>query len=170
MEEGDVGSVEVYYRVRLRDFLDNDFDNRDAVNQAPAFARSSISAIPSVTSRSATSSTARYIHDTDDANQFAYDGHEVNFGAAWSFPFGTSVLLDYAYRRERYPENSQFTPANPITEGRLDKVHQLAFTVRQPIGEHFRIVAGYFGTFNGSNDPTFDYDRSIASLGVEVSL
>jgi tetratricopeptide (TPR) repeat protein len=171
MDEGDVGRVEVYYRIRLRDFLDNDFDNRDAVNQAPGIRQIFYLGAPE-----------RYVsvgyqfdredpnHNTDDANQFAYDGQEVNCAGGWTLPFGTSLLLDYAFRREQYPKNSQFTPANPTSEGRRDKVHELAFTIRQPIGEYFRVVAGYYGTFNGSNDPTFDYDRHIGSIGVEVSL
>lgn len=171
IDEGGLGRLETYYRVRLRDFLESDFDVRDAVNQAPGIRQVFY-----------LGEAARYLsvgyqfdredpnRNTDDANSFAYDGHEVNFGMGWTFPFGLAAQLDYAYRREQYPEDSLFTAANPTRQGRLDKVHQLAFLARQPIGDHVRLVAGYFGTFNGSNSPTFDYDRHIVSLGVEVAL
>jgi len=171
IDEGGIGRLETYYRVRLRDFLDSDFALRDSVNQATGIRQVFYLGAPE-----------RFLaagyqfdredpnHNTDDANRFAYDGHEVNFALGWAFPFGASAELDYAYRREQYPENSLFTPADPREQGRRDKVHELAFVARQPIRDYVRIVAGYFGTFNGSNSPTFDYERHIVSLGVEVSL
>jgi hypothetical protein len=55
-------------------------------------------------------------------------------------------------------------------EGRLDKVHLLVVAFRRPIGPYLHVTASYFGTFNGSNDDQFDYDRHIVSAGVEVSF
>jgi tetratricopeptide (TPR) repeat protein len=171
VDEAGRGRLDTYYRVRLRDFLESRFDVRDSVNQAPGIRQVFYLGAPE-----------RYFavgyqfdredpnHNTDDANSFAYDGHEVNFALGCTFPFGLSAEADYAYRQEQYPAGSRFTVANPTREGRLDKVHQVALLARQPIWGPLRVVVGYFGDFNGSNDPTFDYDRHIASIALEVSL
>jgi tetratricopeptide (TPR) repeat protein len=169
VQEGDLGRLDVYYRVRLRDFLESAFHDRDAVNQAPGIRQ------VVYLGQSDRYLSAGYQFDREDpnrntniANSFAYDGHEFNCGAGWRFPIGLLAQLDYAYRQERYPENSLLAFGG-TSEGRLDKVHQLTVSFRQPVGEYFHLVVGYFGVFNGSNSPTFDYDRHIASLAVEAT-
>lgn len=168
--ERDLGRLDVYYRVRLRDFLESDFKERDAVNQAPGIRQVFYLDTPD-----------RYVsfgyqfdredpnRNLDIANSFAYDGQEFNCGAGWKFPFGLLAELDYAYRRERYPENSLIAFGSTSSEGRLDKINQLAVSFRQPLGEYVQVVIGYFGVFNGSNSPVFDYTRHIASFAVEAT-
>jgi hypothetical protein len=177
VEEGSFGRTEVYYRVRLRDFKGSEFEARDAVNQAPGIRQYLYLGSPD-----------RFLttgyqfdredpnHDTNDANRFAYDGHEVNLGIGWDLPGEVVSRLVYAYRREQYPENSLYgnslfdsTPGTvTTTEGRLDKVHQVMAVLRRPLGSYLQVTAAYLGTFNGSNDSEFDYDRHIASLFLEA--
>lgn len=174
-DEGSVGRVELYYRFRLRDFLDNDFAERDGFNHA-AGARQFIYL----------GGTDRYIsagyqfdrEDPDAAlstttdprgpDRFAYDGQEVNLGAGVTLPGEVRTDVGYAYRREQYPSGS--LNGFPDPEGRLDKVHYIVLVLRRPIGPYLQIVAGYFATFNGSNDPNFEYDRHIGSIGFEASF
>jgi hypothetical protein len=56
------------------------------------------------------------------------------------------------------------------TEGRLDKIHEVAVVLQWPFAKHFELLAGYYGMFNGSNDRIFDYDRNIASLALQASF
>jgi tetratricopeptide (TPR) repeat protein len=176
-EEGEFGRTELYYRARLRDFKGSEFNERDSVNQAPGIRQYLYLGSPD-----------RYLqagyqfdredpnHNTNDANRFAYDGHEVSLGLGWDLPAEISSQLVYAYRHEQYPEDSLYanslfdsTPGIVTThEGRLDKVHQVIAVLRRPLGSYVQIYAAYFGTFNGSNDSEFDYDRHIASLFVEA--
>ncbi|HSD11316.1 MAG TPA: hypothetical protein VLF14_10040, partial [Candidatus Binatia bacterium] len=174
-DEGDVGRVELYYRFRVRDFVDNDFEERDSFNHA-AGARQFFYL----------GSTDRYVSagyqfDREDPyaslgsttdprgpDRFAYDGHELNLGAGFDLPGEVRSDIGYAYRHERYPSGS--LNGFPDTNGRLDKVHHVVLVLRRPIGPYLQIVAGYFATFNGSNDPNFQYDRHIGSIGFEASF
>lgn len=177
LEEGSFGRTEVYYRARLRDFKGSEFEVRDSFNQAPGIRQYLYLGSPD-----------RYLaagyqfdredpnHNTNDANRFAYDGQELNLGLGWDLPGEISSRLFYAYRREQYPENSLYgnslydgTPGIVTThEGRRDKVHQVMVVLRRPLGSYLQLVAAYLGTFNGSNDGEFDYDRHIASLFLEA--
>jgi hypothetical protein len=176
-EEGDFGRTELYYRVRLRDFKGAEFSVRDSVNQAPGIRQYIDLGSPD------RFLSAGYQFDSEDpsyssidAERFAYDGQEVNLSFGWDLPAEISSLVTYAYRREQYPENSLYanslfddTPGiDTTTEGRRDKVHQVMVVLRRPLGSYLQVAAAYFGTFNGSNDPEFDYDRHIASLFLEA--
>ena len=170
-DEG-VGRTEVYYRFRVRDFVDDDFEIRDGQNQA-AGARQFFYL----------GSTERYVSagyqfDRDspdsfggpvDPDVFAYDGQEFNAGGGVTLPWEVRTDVGYAYRHERYPSGSRLN-LPPNAGGRLDKVHHIVLVLRRPIGEYLQIVAGYFATFNGSNDSNFDYDRHIGSIGFEASF
>jgi tetratricopeptide (TPR) repeat protein len=177
--EEDFGRTEVYYRLRVRDFLDSDFRDRDSVNQAPGVRQVVYLGSPD------RYAWVGYQFDREDPNRnidaaarFAYDGQEVNTGLGWLLPSGIRLETGYAYRYERFPRNS--LAANSAydgdpnrtfntDEGRLDKVNQVVATLRVPVTSYLQVVAGYFGDFNKSNDSQFDYDRHIASLSVEVS-
>lgn len=176
--EGDFGRTEVYYRVRFRSFEEDAFKDRDVVNQAPGIRQFIYLGSPE------RFLSVGYQFDREDPNRsnndaerFAYDGQEFNASFGWLFPANVSAELSYAYRREVYPSNSLSENSFQAgfgelatTEGRLDKVHELAFVVQWPFMKYFELLAGYYGTFNGSNDPIFDYDRSIASLAVQASF
>jgi Tfp pilus assembly protein PilF len=188
-DQHDFGRSEVYYRFRLRDFLDPDFEERDAYNHAAGLRQFLYLDGPD------NYLAVGYQFDREDPeddklpapqdpDRFAYDGNEVNCNFGWLLPFDVRGELGYAYRYERYPENSIAanianlpqptcgTSSTPpcTTEGRLDKVHHVVVAFRRPLGEYLYLTASYFGTFNGSNDNEFSYVRHIASVGVEVSF
>jgi hypothetical protein len=189
-DERQFGRTEVYYRFRLRDFLDGDLEERDSYNHAPGLRQFVYLGSPD------NYLSVGYQFDREDPeddtfpppedpNRFAYDGHEVNGGLGWTLPLDVRGELGYAYRRETYPDGSLAAnfanrtgatcggpgePACNIQGGRLDKVHQLVVAFRRPIGAYVSLIASYFGTFNGSNDEQFEYDRHIGSLGVELTF
>lgn len=102
----------------------------------------------------------------DEAESFAYNGNEVNLGVAWRFPFEINSETRLAYRYEYYdPESALFTPSEAR---RRDHDFLFSLSLRRRIWEGIDAVVGYFGDFNDSNDPDFDYDRSVVSIGVEA--
>jgi tetratricopeptide (TPR) repeat protein len=176
--EGDFGRTEAYYRVRFRSFEDDAFRDRDVVNQAPGIRQFIYLGSPD------RFLSAGYQFDREDPNRsnnnaerFAYDGHEFNASFGWLLPANVSAELGYAYRHEIYPSNSLSENSFQAgfgqlatTQGRLDKIHEIAVVLQWPFLEYFELLAGYYGTFNGSNDQIFDYDRHIASLAVQASF
>jgi tetratricopeptide (TPR) repeat protein len=177
VEEGSFGRTEVYYRARLRDFKGSEFEARDAVNQAPGIRQYLYLGSPDrFLSAGYQFDREDPNYDNNDANRFAYDGHEVSLGLGWDLPGEVISRLVYAYRHEQYPEDSLYAnslfDAEPgiVTshEGRLDKVHQVMVVLRRPLGSYLQLAAAYLGTFNGSNDSEFDYDRHIGSLFLEA--
>jgi redox-sensitive bicupin YhaK (pirin superfamily) len=88
-------------------------------------------------------------------------------------PEGRTVFLYTArgenhadYRYEYYAEESAlFTPS---AVRRRDNEFLLSFVLRRPIWKSIDALVAYFGDFNDSNNPTFDYDRSVVSVGVEA--
>jgi hypothetical protein len=178
LAEGDFGRTETYYRARFRSFEDDEFVDRDVLNHAPGIRQFFYLGAPE------RFFSVGYQFDREDPNRsnnnaerFAYDGHEFNASFGWLFPASVSADLGYAYRQEIYPSNSLSENSFqagfgelPTTEGRLDKIHQVAVVLRWPFLEYFELLAGYYGTFNASNDPIFDYDRHIASLAVQAGF
>lgn len=170
LPEGQLGRAEIYYRMRRRDFLKRPFSGvRDAFNHSPGvrqlFFLGAQERFVSVGYRFDREDPVR---DTDDANQFAYDGHEVSLGLGWTLPAKVRSDVVYSYRRETYPGNSHSDPNSPPGKGRLDKVHEIIVAFRRPIHDHLNVTAAYFGTVNNSNDEPFEYNRHIGSLAVEV--
>jgi hypothetical protein len=182
-DEHAFGRTEVYYRFRLRDFLDSDFEERDGYNHAAGIRQFYYVSGPDNFLELGYQFDREDPEDDnlpfpEDPDRFAYDGHEVNTGVGWLLPLEVRGEVAYAYRHEQYPKNSLFVnslnddrPDRTLltTEGREDNVHQVVVAFWRPIGEYFNVTASYYGTFNGSNDDQFDYDRHIVSVGVEVS-
>jgi tetratricopeptide (TPR) repeat protein len=178
LAENDFGRTEVFYRVRFRSFEEDAFNNRDAVNHAPGIRQFIYLGAPE------RFLSAGYQFDREDptrtnndAERFAYDGQEFNASLGWLFPADVAAQLTYAYRQETYPANSlsenSFQAGSgqlATTEGRLDKIHEVAAVVQWPFLKYYELLAGYYGTFNGSNDPIFDYDRHIVSLTLQASF
>jgi Tfp pilus assembly protein PilF len=160
--EGDLGRVDIFYRMRRRDFLAQEFRVRDAFNHAPGFRQSFHLAGPD-----------RYVsvgyrfdredpiaaRDARDANQFAYDGHEVGAGFGWILPWEVTGDVWYAFRRERYA---------PPSHGRRDEEHLATISAGRRFGERVQLIAAYYGTFSKSNDKRFEYERQIGAIAVEV--
>jgi hypothetical protein len=178
LAEGNFGRTEVYCRTRFRSFEEGLFRDRDNVNYAPGIRQFIYLGAPE------RFLSAGYQFDREDptrsnnnAERFAYDGQEFNASFGWLLPANVSAQLGYAYRHETYPSNSLSENSFQAgfgelatTEGRLDKVHEVAVVLQWPFMKYFELLAGYYGTFNGSNDPIFDYDRQIASVAMQANF
>jgi len=105
-------------------------------------------------------------YTADQAERFGYDGNEVNVGAAWLLPWSVDAETRFAYRHERYrKESAAFTPSG---KRRQDNDFLFSLVLRRPIWKEIDAIVGYFGDFNDSKDPDFNYDRSVVSIGVEA--
>jgi hypothetical protein len=173
------GETEVFFRFRYRDFRDADFQIRDAYNFAPGV-RQVIEIVD----------PARFVYlgyryDREDPtgsgfeltpdgqlvqpDAFAYNGHEVDVGISWLFPWEVTGEAAYAYRHERYDDESE-QPSTAIIfrERRIDNEHHFTAVASRPFLDLLRVRLAYFGTINDSNQNEFQYDRHIASISLEV--
>ena len=159
--EGDIGRIEFFYRLRLRDFLQRPFDElRDGKNQSAGMRQTFFLDGP------ARALWVGYRYDYEDPDNtagepFGYNGHEASAGGRFGWSFGLSTEAGYVYRHEEYFKQS---------DGRRDDAHEVVFGIEQAIGKHFSIVAAYFGVFNRSSEAVFTYNRHVGSLGFEVRL
>jgi Tfp pilus assembly protein PilF len=173
------GRTEVFYRMRYRDFLDHDFDVRDAFNHAPGI-RQVIEVVDpdryvffgyrydrEDPTRSGQVSTGG--GQTVNPNAFAYNGQEADAGVSWAFPADIVGEFSYAYRNERY-DNASEQPSNAVIfkERRRDNVHHFTVVAAKDLMQHLRLRLAYFGTINDSNQNEFQYDRHIGSVALEV--
>jgi tetratricopeptide (TPR) repeat protein len=163
---GDRGRMEVFYRMRRRDFIQRSYWVRDAFNHSTGVRQFFYLDSPDHYV------CLGYRFDREDpidarpslnADQFAYDGHEVNGGVGWTFPAAFTAEATYAYRHENYAR-----PSN----GRHDDQHQFAVVLRKELDARLALVTGYFGTINNSTnefgDKRFDYERHIGSVALEA--
>ncbi|HXQ21260.1 MAG TPA: tetratricopeptide repeat protein [Candidatus Acidoferrales bacterium] len=175
--DGRVGRTEVSYRMRRRDFKKLSFDVRDSFNHAAAVRETIYLGAPerSVSigyqfDREDPVPSARLEHEgvftESDARSFAYDGHELDAGVGWAFPYAVTADATYAFRYELYAAESE----NPLDnlQPRKDKEHQFVIALRKQLNEWFDVTAAFLGDFNNSNDPRFKYDRQIVSLTLGV--
>ncbi len=159
MTEGDIGRTEVFYRVRRRDFKKRAFVVRDAFNHSAGVSQLFYLGSPD----RSVGLGYRYDHESPvkmAGNPFAYDGHEASGGIHWGLPAAVAAEVSYAYRHEQY--------ATAPSSGRGDDEHQVVVGASRPLNEYLAVRAAYFGNFNNSNKPDFDYDRHIGSLEFEV--
>jgi len=160
------GRTELSYRMRRRDFLQDQFEVRDAVNHAWAV-RQVVYLGPST----------RYVafgyrFDIDDpvrdgeSRRFAYFANEVNAGVGCDLPFEIGAQAGYAYRHERYKRASGVY----VDSGRArrDDEHDIVVALVRPLGESMSVITAYSGTLNDSNAQAFEYDRHIVSLALQV--
>ena len=163
---GDRGRMEVFYRMRRRDFIKRSFWVRDAFNHSTGVRQFFYLDSPDHYL------CLGYRFDREDptnprpslnADQFAYDGHEVNGGVGWAFPAALTAEATYAYRHENYAR---------LSNGRHDDQHQFGIVIRKELDAHLAVVTGYFGTINNSSndfgDKRFDYERHIGSVALEA--
>jgi tetratricopeptide (TPR) repeat protein len=176
LPEGDVGYTEINFRVRRRDFLTSEFQIRDAINYSP-----SLTQLFFLGSRERYL-LLRYQFDQEDTTQgtkgkaFAYDGNQIGWGLAWTFPYDISGQFEYDFRHEAYPQEVFDTV---VSGDRKDAEHLIILVARKKLSEHLSLNAGYFAQLNNSNriaffpesanpQKLFDYERHIASLSLEV--
>jgi len=157
---GAIARLDLWYRMRYRDFLDSDYELRSGFNHSPgirhAFNLGDWSRFIAF--------GYRYDHEAPDesndtARAFGYDGHEVSAGLAWSFPADVWGDVGYAYRRERYFAES---------DGRRDNEHRILAGLGKQLIEPLAIRLDYLGTINDSNQSVFQYNRHIVSVSLEA--
>jgi tetratricopeptide (TPR) repeat protein len=157
---GAYSRLDVWYRMRYRDFLDSDFDLRSGFNHSAgsrhAFNLGDWTRFVAVA----------YRYDREDpdgssqtAQAFGYDGHEVSASLGWTFPADVWADASYAFRRERY---------DAASDGRRDNEHQVIVGLGKELTDWLFVRCSYFGTFNDSNQNVFQYDRHIVSTSLEV--
>ncbi len=164
INEWDTARTEVFYRMRRRDFKDQTYQLRNAFNHEVGFRQLYSFGAP------ARYVTVGYRYDHESpinsaGNVFAYNGNQVDVGGGWSFPFGILTELGYAYRHEDY--DSQSSVFDPPTI-RKDNENLVYVTLYKQLTEYLALTAGYFGDFNDSNQPQFQYTRNVASVAAEV--
>ncbi len=163
---GDFGRTELSYRMRRRDFLDDQFEIRDAFNHAGAV-RQIVYLGPG----------QRYVSlgyrfdvddpvDGGDAQAFAYFANEVNTGIGWELPFEVLGQASYAFRHETYRAKSSIYTDSP--DARRDNEHDIVVALSRSLCESVSVSTGYSGTINNSNAAAFEYDRHIASVALQM--
>jgi Flp pilus assembly protein TadD len=176
-EEGTFGRTEVFFRMLRRDFKQFDFVLRDGFNYStgawqyfylgspdryvlvgyrwdrddPVVAGSKYSAagLPQTTPQ-------MY---ADEALSFGYDGNEGRVGVGWLLPWQIAATGTFFFRHEEY---------RPESDGRRDNEELILVDFRRPISDHLTAIVGYVGDFNNSNNPYFDFNRSIGSIALEA--
>jgi tetratricopeptide (TPR) repeat protein len=156
----DRGRTEVFYRMRRRDFIKQDFWVQDAFNHSAGLQRYFYLNSPD-----------RYvvlgyrfdhedpIHANAGSQQYGYDGQEVSAGFGWTLPAGITAEFTYVYRYENYA---------PESDGRHDNQHDFILTGHKDLTTHLALVCGYFGTINNSTNSLYQYDRNIGSVALEA--
>lgn len=174
---GNVGHLSLYYRMIWSDYKQIDFAVRDSFNHAfgatEFFELGSPEWVLSL----------GYQFDLEDpdidqalvdagaftadqAESFAYNGNEVSVGALWPLPLEIGGEARFAYRYDSYSAQSAlYTPSGTR---RRDNEFLVSLALRRQIWDNLAVVLAYLGDFNDSNDPPFNYNRSIVTLGVEA--
>jgi tetratricopeptide (TPR) repeat protein len=176
VRQGNFGRIELFYRMRERDFRDDDFQHRDGFNHSTGGAQyvylGSDERWVGVGYRF---DAENPLSNDAPSKQFSYDGNEVNTHVRWLWPRDISTFLGYAFRYEQYDGKSTVVN-NQNSFRRRDKEHHVTFLAEVPINRYIgvepyiAVALGYFGTFNNSNknDP-FEYTRNIASLSLRAA-
>jgi tetratricopeptide (TPR) repeat protein len=169
--EDDVGRTEVFFRLRRRDFLDPTYAIRDGFNYATGFRQYFYLRSPdnfffvgyrfdAEVPLAGSPNGCQGPPPTCDPFQYAYDGQEVSAGFGYMLPADIQGYVAYSYHREHY------TKAD--SNGRRDEDHLPVVLVSRRMNEYLTLSGAFFGDFNNSNNPTYNYDREVGSVAVEV--
>ncbi len=157
--EGSFGRTELFFRWRLRDYLQLPYNGLlDANNYSPGIVQYGYLDGPQ------RYAWVGYRFDREDprhaiGDAYGYNGNEATAGLSLEIVPGFGIETSYAFRNENYFSAS---------DGRTDREHLTTFVARKQLIEHLWLVAAYIGDINNSNQDTFRYRRHIGSLGVEA--
>lgn len=163
--QGDIGRTELYVRFQWRDYLLQSFEILDGYNYSGGIRQAFYLGAPG---RELWASFEADSQDSDslDGQLYEYDGVQAELAVRWPLPWTSMAQVGYRYRREVYNDASAiFVPTGPA---RLDNEHRAGLALRKELTDMLAFVVGWVGTWNQSNKQAFEYDRQIASLGVEV--
>lgn len=159
--EGDLGRTEVFFRLRRRDFLDPSYVVRDGFNYAPGFRQYFYLRSPDNFLFVGYRFDAEVpLAGPDNPDQYAYDGHEMSAGFGCVLPADIHGYVAYSYHREHYTKAA--------SNGRRDEDHLPTVLVSRRMNEYLTLSGAFFGDFNKSNNPTYNYDREVGSVALEV--
>jgi tetratricopeptide (TPR) repeat protein len=103
-----------------------------------------------------------------DGTEFRFDSWEFSFGLGAELPWGVQLSLLYRLTDRGYRKNSIFDDAGglassgqPTGEVRDDLQNRLTFELTKPVTENWQISAAGSFTFNDSDVPLYDYNRSV---------
>lgn len=111
---------------------------------------------------------------------YMYFAQQAEVGVRWPLPYLVTGEAAYRYEYQSYQNASRCFPPAPdncdpsAPDGgarRRDHDHRVILSLERPlpeVWEHLFVVASYFGTFNDSNKPIFEYNRQIGSLALSV--
>ncbi len=159
--EGKLGRTELFYRVRRRQFIQEVYTERSALNHSLGLQQFFY-----LGGKADRYLLAGYRFDREDpiradGDQFSYDGHELDLGVGWLFPQKILGQVSYEFRHEMYA---------PESNGRLDDESRFVVLAQKQLTDRLTLTAAYFGNINNSNTLGFDYTRHIGSLTLEMRL
>ncbi|HYB98710.1 MAG TPA: tetratricopeptide repeat protein [Candidatus Limnocylindrales bacterium] len=158
-EEEGLGRTELYYRMRYRDFVHDDFDPlRDNVNHAPGIRQILDLGAPGRVLMFG------YRFDFEDATagigrRFEYLGHQVEAGVEWPLTDAMTASAMYAFKVKDYDDASR---------GRDDEEHHVITRVEHRLNRFLWLAGSYVFRGNYSDKANFEYYRHIVSLGLEA--
>lgn len=172
MRQEDFGHTDVYYRMQRRDYKQLDFLVLNGFYHETGARQFVELGDPT------RELWVGYQFESSDLfdggqDQYQYDSHQVEVGLYWMMPYAVTLETGYRYAHKDYDSASgdAFRPEGG--RRRRDHDQRVVVAFERPLSEisdHLFVTAAYFGTFNQSNKPDFEYDRHIASFGVEVRL
>jgi len=153
------GRSQVFYRFRRRDFKEAAVrDALDSLGHTVGFDQYVYLGIPD---RYLVGGYRYDLLDPADGAQdvFMYHANQGWGGIGWMWPLAISTELDFAYRVKDY---------RAASGGRVDNEYRVICSAFKPVAVYTSVGLTYFGTFNESNQPVYQYNRHIVSLSVQV--
>ncbi|HYC53683.1 MAG TPA: tetratricopeptide repeat protein [Candidatus Binatia bacterium] len=158
-EEEGLGRTEVYYRLRYRDFVLDDFDPlRDAVNHAPGVRQIIDLGAPGRFMMFGYRFDAE-VASEDVGERYQYNGHQVEAGIEWPLTDTMNAFAMYAFKAKDYDEASR---------GRDDEEHHVITRLEHRLNRFLWLAGSYVFRGNYSDKANFEYYRHIVSLGLEA--
>jgi tetratricopeptide (TPR) repeat protein len=100
---------------------------------------------------------------------YQYGSNQVEVALRW--PLLYSIVGETGYRYEHQDYAAASGTVDPMPGRRHDNDHRIVVSFERPLSEiwdHLFVNASWFGTFNNSNKPIFEYQRQIGSIAAEV--
>ena len=102
-------------------------------------------------------------------NDWQFSSYQGYLGTGSPLPFGAYVDFLYLFRSDDYRWPNSFTRPTPFSKSRQDYGNYLYIGITRPITEHISAAVQYYGTFNPSNIPDFQYTRNVVSTLLQVT-
>lgn len=109
-------------------------------------------------------------HPVDQGNDiYQYVSNQFEVALRWPLPYSITGEAGYQFEIQQYAAASSTLP--PAGGQRQDHDHRAVVSFERPLSEiydHLFLNASWYGTFNNSDKPDFEYERQIGSIGAEV--